>query len=145
MASDSAPQLDVVSIIIPAHNAAGTIHRALRSAVTQDYEGPIEVCVYDDASTDATIEEVVAFKKSLDADGPASRSLHLISSTDLGVSAPMGPAFARNRAAEHSKGAYICLLDADDEALPSRVRLQLYVSMAPSQLFACCGVREYSC
>src|SRR4051812_4263988 len=43
----------LVSVVIPAYNAAATIRRAVDSALAQTYH-PIEVIVIDDCSQDAT-------------------------------------------------------------------------------------------
>jgi glycosyltransferase involved in cell wall biosynthesis len=43
----------LVSVVVPAWNAAATLARALRSAVAQDYPN-LEVLVVDDGSTDGT-------------------------------------------------------------------------------------------
>ncbi|MCA1947646.1 MAG: glycosyltransferase, partial [Armatimonadetes bacterium] len=42
-----------VAVAIPAHNAEGTIAKAVRSALEQD-PAPVEVVVGDDGSTDGT-------------------------------------------------------------------------------------------
>ena len=49
----------VVSVIIPAHNAAAFLKQAIDSALDQKGGFGLEVIVIDDASTDAT-EEIVA-------------------------------------------------------------------------------------
>lgn len=42
------------SIVIPAHNEAGYIARTLEAALNQDFDGPYEVIVVDNASVDST-------------------------------------------------------------------------------------------
>jgi chlorobactene glucosyltransferase len=46
--------LPFVSIIVPARNEERNIRRCVESLLQQDYEGPFEVIVVDDGSTDAT-------------------------------------------------------------------------------------------
>ena len=51
MPSGSLPS---VAICIPTYNQVGFLERAVESALRQDYEGPTEIWVADDASTDGT-------------------------------------------------------------------------------------------
>src|SRR4051794_15201302 len=51
MPSGSLPS---VAICIPTYNQADFLERAVDSALRQDYAGPVEVWVADDASTDDT-------------------------------------------------------------------------------------------
>jgi cellulose synthase/poly-beta-1,6-N-acetylglucosamine synthase-like glycosyltransferase len=48
--------LPSVAICIPTYNQAGFLERAVESALGQDYQGPSEVWIADDASTDGTAE-----------------------------------------------------------------------------------------
>lgn len=122
--------LPLVSVIIPLHNAATTLDRTLASAIAQDYIGPVEISVYDDCSSDDSGSILANWCKSLRDDsgggvvGPA-RSILITRGSDIGAGTPHGPAFARNRAVEASSGQFVCLMDADDEAAPDRVRRQL--------------------
>lgn len=97
-----------ISVVIPAYNAAGTITRAVDSALRQT-EPRLEVLVIDDASTDAT----AAITARLAAQDPRVRLLR--------QAVNRGPAAARNRGVAQARGAWIALLDADDEFVPSRV------------------------
>ena len=45
--------LPLVSVIIPCHNAMPWLDECLASCASQDYEGPLEVSVFDDVSTAA--------------------------------------------------------------------------------------------
>lgn len=118
----------VVSVIIPLHNASATIARALASIEAQTYAGPLEVCVYDDASSDDSVGVVRAWY----AAAPRRSALQLLTPDDVGAQrdVALGPAFARNRAVAASTGAYLCMLDADDVAAPTRVAVQLAASAA---------------
>ncbi len=86
----------VVSVIIPAYNAALTIGKALEALSKQDYLKPIEVIVVDDGSTDATAQVVQGFAnvKYLRQDNA-------------------GPAVARNYGARVAVGDILAFTDAD--------------------------------
>ena len=128
----------VISVIIPLHNAVATIGAAVLSALKQSYTGPLELCVFDDASTDGSRRAVIDIATSLRGAWPHE------SARQLGADAPFagprriqlsngysphGPAFARNRAVSCSTGSFLCLLDADDVAAPDRVDRQLSVAL----------------
>ncbi|MEA2293682.1 MAG: hypothetical protein QOE86_1321, partial [Solirubrobacteraceae bacterium] len=49
-----------VSVVVPAHDSAGTVARAVRSALEQVPAAPSEVIVVDDASADGTAEAAEA-------------------------------------------------------------------------------------
>lgn len=95
----------LLSVIVPAFNAAEFIERCLRSVLRQ--EGVrLEVIVVDDGSRDATPNIV----EKLAGGDPR---ITLIKGINV------GPAAARNRGVEASEGDYITFVDADDEVLPS--------------------------
>ena len=90
----------LVSVVIAAFNAAGTIEDTCLSVLRQTYTA-LEVIVVDDGSTDTTS----ALVETLAASDPRIR---LIRQKNLGVAA------ARNRAISASSGEFIAPLDADD-------------------------------
>jgi glycosyltransferase involved in cell wall biosynthesis len=92
------------SAIVPAFNRAGTIERALESALGQS-EPPGEVLVVDDGSTDATRERVERF-------GERVRYLH---------QANAGASAARNLGAREARGEWIAFLDSDDAWEPDHL------------------------
>lgn len=93
----------LVSVLVPAYNAAATVGDALESALSQS-PTPFEVIVSDDGSHD-----------DLDA------ALRPFRSRILLVRGPnAGLAGARNRAAAVARGDLLALLDADDIWLPGR-------------------------
>jgi succinoglycan biosynthesis protein ExoU len=96
-----------VGVIIPAHNAEGTIARAVRSALAE--AECREVIVVVDGATDATADAARA------ADDRTGR-LKVIELAESG-----GPAAARNRALAESRAAWVCPLDSDDYFLPGRL------------------------
>lgn len=97
-----------VSVIVPAYNAAGTIERAVVSALAQTLE-PSEIIVVDDCSSDGTVDLVA---RRFGAE-PRVRV--------LSTSANSGPSRARNVAIAAARGDWIALLDADDAWLPERL------------------------
>lgn len=101
---------DLVSVVIPARDAAPSIERALASILAQDYR-PLEVIVVDDGSRDQTAALVARF-----AD-PAVRLIRQPQSH--------GAAAARNRGVAASHGEIVAFQDADDEWLPGKLRRQL--------------------
>jgi glycosyltransferase involved in cell wall biosynthesis len=101
----------LVSVIIPAFNAAADIRQALHSVVTQTYRA-IEVIVVDDGSSDATAAIVEEFISS-------NHQFQLIRQSNAGVGA------ARNAAIRKARGKYIAPLDADDFWLPDKLEKQV--------------------
>lgn len=98
-----------VSVVIPSHNRAALLPRAIRSALEQT-QPPLEIIVVDDGSTDDT-ERVLA-----EMEVPNLRYLKQSSST--------GAAAARNRGIEEARGELIGFLDSDDRWLPKKLELQ---------------------
>lgn len=92
----------LISIIIPAYNAAKTIGVAIESALAQSYR-PIEIVVVDDGSSDDTVEIVKKVN---------SNEVRLICQANGGASS------ARNMGIEQACGKWIKFLDADDLLLP---------------------------
>ncbi len=100
----------LVSVIIPSYNGGRYLSEAIESVLVQEY-GPIEVIVVNDGSTDNT--ETVAGRYSD----------HIIYTRQEN----RGPAAARNRGLQMSRGKVIGFLDADD--LWSRNKLSLQLSL----------------
>jgi glycosyltransferase involved in cell wall biosynthesis len=96
---------DLVSIIIPAHNAAEFLGEQLGSLCDQAYDGPYEVIVADNGSTDAT-EEV------------ANRFASRLNLRVIDASAEQGAGPARNAGYEAARGELLVFADADDMAAP---------------------------
>lgn len=111
-------KLELVSIIIPAYNAAVYIREAVDSALAQTYPN-CEVIVVDDGSTDNTR---VILEPYINA-----RKIQYIYQPNKGLSG------ARNTGIRAAKGEYIALLDADDLFLPTKIERQIkYLTENPS-------------
>lgn len=98
----------LVSVIMPAYNAAPYIVEAIRSVLSQDYAN-VELIVVDDGSSDRTHEEAKCF-------GSAVRVLRQENA---------GPAAARNWAISIARGELIAFLDADDLWTPGKLKAQV--------------------
>jgi glycosyltransferase involved in cell wall biosynthesis len=99
----------LVSILIPAFNAAPWIADTLRSALGQTWPS-VEIIVVDDGSSDDTLSIARSF---------SSERLRVITQPNRGASA------ARNHALRLARGGYIQFLDADDLLAPDKVERQL--------------------
>ena len=95
---------------MPAFNSDGWIASAIQSIQNQTYQD-WELCVVDDGSTDNTVEVVKEFLSD-----KRIRLLHQQNS---------GPALARNRAINESKGGLLAFLDSDDLWFSDKLAFQV--------------------
>jgi glycosyltransferase involved in cell wall biosynthesis len=102
--------LDLVTVIVPAYNAAATLDETLRSIRSQTHR-ELEILVVDDGSKDATMEIA---RRHAEEDP----RLRVISQTNAGVAA------ARNRGIAEAKGEIIAPVDADDLWSPDKIERQ---------------------
>ena len=98
----------LVSVAIPAYNAARTLAQTLDSLLTQTYPH-IEIVVVDDGSTDSTRDVLLAY-------GDRVRSVRLPHG---------GLPKARNAGCRAARGELIALMDADDICMPERIDVQV--------------------
>ena len=101
----------LVSVLLPVHNAAGTLKRAVDSMLGQGF-GDFELLLVDNASTDDT----PAITQSLAA---ADSRVRLLQESKQGIS------FALNHGLRHARGRYVARMDADDVSLPGRLQKQV--------------------
>ena len=114
-----------ISVVIPAHNAARTLERALASVFIQDYQ-PLEIIVVDDGSSDATAVLASTF---------AGQKVRLLRLERCG-----GAAHARNQGIEASHGELVAFLDADDEWAATQLVKQVGLLLAnPGMDLVFCG------
>ncbi len=99
-----------VSVVIPTHDRAALVGRALRSVLAQTV-GDLEVIVVDDGSTDGTARVV--------ADWPDPRVRLVRFDRCRGVAA------ARNEGIRQARADLVAFLDSDDEWLPEKLERQL--------------------
>jgi len=99
-----------VSVIIPTHNRAHLVGRAIDSVLQQTY-GDTEVIVVDDASNDDTGKIASTFQDK--------RLRYIRHQINRGAPA------ARNTGITNSQGSFIGLLDDDDEWHPQKLAKQM--------------------
>ena len=93
---------NLVSVIIPAYNAASRIKLTLESIINQDYEN-IEIILVNDSSLDDT---ALIANKILSGSKRAFKIINHESNK--------GECASRNTGLAASQGEYICFIDADD-------------------------------
>ncbi len=96
--------MPLVSIIIPAYNAAPVLPQAIESCLAQTHP-QIEIIVVNDGSTDDTPQVARSYPQVICLD-----------QTNKGL------AGARNTGILYATGEYIQFLDADDMLLPDKIR-----------------------
>lgn len=96
--------MSLVSIIIPAYNAAHFLPQTLESCLRQTYPH-LEIIVVNDGSRDNTAEVARSYPNVICID-----------------QANKGLAGARNTGIDHATGDYLQFLDADDLLLPDKIK-----------------------
>ncbi len=107
----------LVSVVIPAYNAAHTLGRTLESVVAQTYR-PLEVIVVDDGSEDDTARVVDDAAVEASPKGVPVRYIHQSNG---------GPARARNTGTGAARGEFVAYVDADDIWTPEKTAKQMAV------------------
>lgn len=106
------PHTSLVSIIMPAYNAARFIEQAVESVAAQTYTN-WELLIINDCSTDNTSEIICQLMEKYSQ----------IRFFDQKIN--QGVAKTRNIAIDEAKGEYIAYLDSDDIWLPQKLEKQL--------------------
>ena len=110
----------LVSIIIPAFNAAATLRETAASALAGTY-AKLEIIIVDDGSTDRTAEIADDICRS-------DQRVRVVTRSNGGLSAALNSGFAA------ATGEYLARLDADDLWHPTKLERQLEVGLAEPEL-----------
>jgi len=102
----------LVSVVIPAYNAAQWVSKTIESVLNQTHN-ELEIVLVDDGSTDRTVEVA---RNSLQQGRVPYRILRQPNA---------GAAGARNRGWQVAQGEWIQFLDADDLLDPRKIELQV--------------------
>ncbi len=102
----------LVSIIIPVYNGMPFLREAMDSIINQDYS-PWECLVINDGSSDKSLQTLRAYAKK------DARIRLITHTTNLGIVASL------NEGLTLARGKYLCRMDADDYALPTRLSTQV--------------------
>jgi glycosyltransferase involved in cell wall biosynthesis len=116
----------LLSIIVPAHQGAATIRAALSAMMESDLPREVwELIIVDDASTDETAMIAAEYADCV-----------------VRLPARHGPAYARNRGVEVSRGAIIVFFDADVCPHPDALRRMIAVFATQPDVSAVFGAYD---
>jgi len=123
---------ELVSVIIPTYNRAGTILKSVKSVLEQTYQN-IEIIIVDDGSSDNT-EDIINKLNS-------KKIRYVKHSKNMGAGA------ARNTGIKAARGKYISFQDSDDEWLPEKLEKQIEVIAGLPIEFGVvyCGILKIGC
>ena len=110
----------LVSVIMPAYNAALYISEAIESVINQTFRN-WELIIVNDGSTDATKEIILGFEKK-------DRRIKYL----FQENGKQGK--ARNLGIAHSIGKYIAFLDADDLWVENKLAIQVNYLIANTEI-----------
>lgn len=115
----------LVTIIMPAYNAEGTINQAVSSLLNQSWHN-LQIIVVDDASTDDTLQKAKDLAKR-------DKRVEVLSNP-----VNVGPYVCRNLGVLHTRGQWLTVHDADDWAFPDRIEQQVRL-LTKAQAATCTG------
>lgn len=120
----------LVSVVLPTHNRAHLLGRAIHSVLGQSYRN-VELLVVDDASTDDTAAVVASISD------PRLRYLRQKQNR--------GTAAARNLGVRESRGALVAFQDDDDEWMVTKLERQVaaLTASSPDVGLCLCGYMCY--
>ncbi len=112
----------IISVLMPAYNAAAYIREAIDSILTQTFTD-FEFVIINDGSTDTTEEIILSYSDE--------RIKYYANESNMGIVKTL------NRGIDLCRGKYIARMDADDVSLPNRLEKQVHRLEANPQIVAC--------
>ncbi len=112
----------LVSVLLPAYNAAPFVGQAIDSVLTQSYEN-FELLVFDDGSADNTWEIIANFSDV--------RIKKIRNEKNIGLIATL------NKGIKLASGTYLARMDADDIAFPQRLEKQVHFMEQHPEVVLC--------
>jgi len=109
-AMESSNEMPRVSVLIANYNGMGVVSECIESVLTQDFKGPVEIIVHDDASSDSSATYI----------RDHFPQIRLIESTDN-----VGFCISNNRMAEAARGEFLLLLNNDAMLMPGALQTLL--------------------
>lgn len=110
----------VISVIMAVYNAEDYLADAIDSILNQTFTD-FELVIVNDGSTDGSKKILESYK---------DRRVSVINQKNK------GPVAARNTAIQHSRGAFIAVMDSDDISLPTRLQKEVSMMQANPSLGA---------
>jgi chlorobactene glucosyltransferase len=120
------PAFPPVSIIVPARNEEQNIRRCVESLLAQDYDGPFEVIVVNDGSTDAT-STILAEIAQQHPKHDRLKVLHLQETLSEGWA---GKPHAIHAGTRQAHGDWLLFTDADTWHAPGALRFAIQKAQA---------------
>lgn len=105
-------QQPMISVVVPAHNAAGTLPIALEGLLSQSWRN-LEVIVVDDGSSDETVAIAKCYAQK------DARVRYLENAHNLGAYP------TRNRGMKAARGEFVTVHDSDDWSHPQKLEKQM--------------------
>ena len=111
----------IISVLMPAYNAAEYIREAIDSILTQTFTD-FEFIIINDGSTDPTEDIILSYSDK--------RIKYYANECNLGIVKTL------NRGIDLSNGRYIARMDADDVSMPDRLEKQVHLLDVNPQIVA---------
>lgn len=124
----------LISVVIPSYNYATFLLPCLESVASQDYP-EIELVVIDDMSTDNSVEVLEEITSHQNFRAPFNGRVRIdVNTKNLGAHETI------NRGIAASRGAYVCIVNADDLYGPGRLREMMKQVQSANARFAFSGI-----
>ncbi len=120
-----------IDIVIPVHNGAAFVRRAVESVLSQEGTWDLRVFAVDDGSTDESPRVLARLAEACPR------------LTVLSHATPRGAAAARNRGVAAGGADFVAFLDQDDEWVPGKLLLQIPLFVADASLMYAVGQQRF--